>query len=35
MNQVIMEWVLPEGELVAGVDEVGRGPLCVLWLPLP
>ncbi|UAW97667.1 ribonuclease HII [Halopseudomonas nanhaiensis] len=28
MNQVIMEWVLPEGELVAGVDEVGRGPLC-------
>lgn len=28
MNQVIMEWVLPEGQLVAGVDEVGRGPLC-------
>ncbi|WP_407920175.1 ribonuclease HII [Halopseudomonas xinjiangensis] len=23
-----MEWVLPEGQLVAGVDEVGRGPLC-------
>ncbi len=28
MNQVMMEWILPEGELVAGVDEVGRGPLC-------
>ncbi|WP_442962566.1 ribonuclease HII, partial [Pseudomonas sp.] len=23
-----MDWVLPEGQLVAGVDEVGRGPLC-------
>ena len=28
MNQVLMEWILPEGEFVAGVDEVGRGPLC-------
>ncbi len=28
MNQIIMDWVLPEGQLVAGVDEVGRGPLC-------
>src|SRR5690554_2138957 len=23
-----MDWVVPEGELIAGVDEVGRGPLC-------
>lgn len=28
MNQIVMDWVLPEGQLVAGVDEVGRGPLC-------
>ncbi|NLY59454.1 MAG: ribonuclease HII [Gammaproteobacteria bacterium] len=29
MSQMMMEWSLPEGqELVAGVDEVGRGPLC-------
>jgi ribonuclease HII len=28
MNQMVMGWVLPEGQLVAGVDEVGRGPLC-------
>lgn len=29
MTQMIMDWLLPDGvELVAGVDEVGRGPLC-------
>ena len=29
MSQMMMDWSLPEGmELVAGVDEVGRGPLC-------
>src|SRR5690554_6788125 len=29
MTQMLMDWNLPEGdELVAGVDEVGRGPLC-------
>ena len=28
MNQVVMDWILPEGEIIAGVDEVGRGPLC-------
>ena len=29
MTQLMMDWVAPvDGELVAGVDEVGRGPLC-------
>ncbi|SFM31366.1 RNase HII [Halopseudomonas yangmingensis] len=29
MTQLSIDWLLPgEGELVAGVDEVGRGPLC-------
>lgn len=29
MTQMLMDWNLPEGEeLIAGVDEVGRGPLC-------
>lgn len=29
MTQIMIDWSLPEGqELVAGVDEVGRGPLC-------
>ncbi|HIZ51944.1 MAG TPA: ribonuclease HII [Candidatus Pseudomonas excrementavium] len=29
MTQMLMDWTLPEGdELIAGVDEVGRGPLC-------
>ena len=29
MTQMMMDWSQPEGdELVAGVDEVGRGPLC-------
>lgn len=29
MSQMLMDWNLPEGEeLIAGVDEVGRGPLC-------
>lgn len=29
MTQMMMDWSLPDGmELVAGVDEVGRGPLC-------
>lgn len=29
MTQMMMDWWLPDGEeLVAGVDEVGRGPLC-------
>lgn len=29
MTQMIMDWAAPvAGELVAGVDEVGRGPLC-------
>lgn len=28
MTQLLMDWVVPEGELIAGVDEVGRGPLC-------
>ena len=29
MSQLMMDWSQPEGdELVAGVDEVGRGPLC-------
>ncbi len=29
MSQLLMDWAAPAGdELVAGVDEVGRGPLC-------
>lgn len=29
MTQMLMDWNLPGGdELIAGVDEVGRGPLC-------
>lgn len=29
MTQILMDWTLPDGsELIAGVDEVGRGPLC-------
>lgn len=29
MTQLSMDWALPAGyELIAGVDEVGRGPLC-------
>ena len=29
MTQMMMDWTLPPGdELIAGVDEVGRGPLC-------
>jgi len=29
VTQLSIDWLLPgEGELVAGVDEVGRGPLC-------
>ncbi|MEH6386879.1 MAG: ribonuclease HII [Pseudomonas profundi] len=28
MNQIVMDWIVPDGETVAGVDEVGRGPLC-------
>tara|TARA_R110002096_G_scaffold102173_5_gene225850 strand:- start:39688 stop:40290 length:603 start_codon:yes stop_codon:yes gene_type:complete len=29
VTQLMMDWVAPvDGELVAGVDEVGRGPLC-------
>ncbi len=29
MNQLLMDWAIPaDNELVAGVDEVGRGPLC-------
>ena len=28
MNQIVMDWIIPEGEITAGVDEVGRGPLC-------
>lgn len=29
MTQMMIDWSLPEGdELIAGVDEVGRGPLC-------
>jgi ribonuclease HII len=29
MSQMMIDWILPDGdELIAGVDEVGRGPLC-------
>ena len=29
MSQLLMDWAAPaDDELVAGVDEVGRGPLC-------
>ena len=28
MNQIVMDWIIPDGEITAGVDEVGRGPLC-------
>ncbi|MFT6464204.1 MAG: ribonuclease HII, partial [Halopseudomonas sp.] len=29
MTQMMIDWYVPVGdELVAGVDEVGRGPLC-------
>ena len=29
MSQLLMDWAAPaDNELIAGVDEVGRGPLC-------